>query len=128
MSSKKITRYKLLLDEGLPPKERFSVLNNFYSVKHIYHDIGKGGSKDPVVYKIAEKGKYMVVVFNTKDFKPLIEEKKPSVISLSTGLSNKQIDLKLCSLLKKMKHHEQKGHLISVSNEGVIVKKITKQA
>lgn len=127
MSSKKNTRYKLLLDEGLPPKDRFPTLNNLHTVKHIKHDLKKGGAKDHVVYNIAEKGKYIVVVFNTKDFEPLIYDRRPAVISLSTVLTNKQIDLKLCKLLKNLKPSEKNGHLISVSNEGVNIKKITKQ-
>lgn len=127
MSLKKNTRYKLLLDEGLPPKDRFPKLNNLHTIKHIKHDLKKGGSKDIVIYAIAEKEKYIVVVFNTKDFEPLIYDKKPAVISLSTALTNNQIDLKLCKLLKTLKPSEQNGHLISVSNEGIGIKKITKQ-
>ncbi len=57
-------------------------------------------------YNLAAKGKYLVVVFNTKDFVPLIYRNKPSVISLSTGLMNNQIDLKLCKLLKTIKPSE----------------------
>lgn len=127
MSSSKRTRYNLLLDEGLPPKDRFPTLNNLHTVKHIKHDLKRGGAKDSIVYDVAAKEKYIVIVFNTKDFEPLIDENKPAVISLSTGLSNKQIDLKLCKLLKKIKPSEQNGHLISLSNERVSIKKITRR-
>lgn len=126
MSSNKRTRYNLLLDEGLPPKVRFPDLNNLHTVKHINHDLKKGGVKDLAIYKLAEKEGYIVVVLNTKDFKPLIDANKPTVISISTGLSNRQIDLKLCKLLKDLKPSEQSGHLISISNEGIHIKKITK--
>lgn len=124
MSSKKHTRYKLLLDEGLPPRERFPQLNNLHAIQHIKHDLKKGRSKDPEIYKIAEKEKRMVLVFNTKDFKPLIEPQKPSVIALSTGLTNEQIDLKLCKILKNLKHNQELGHLISITNEGVMTQEI----
>lgn len=124
MSSKKYKRYKLLLDEGLSPKEKFPHLNNLHNVKHIKHDLRRGGAKDPIVYKIAEKEKRLVVVFNTKDFKPLIDDKKPSVISLSTGLSNEQIDLKLCKILKNIKSNQLIEHLISITSEGENLKKI----
>lgn len=127
MSSKKTTRYRLLLDEGLPPKDRFTTLNNLHTVKHIKHDLKMGGSNDLVVYNIAAKGKYIVVVFNTKDFVPLININKPAVISLSTALTNKQIDLKICKILKTLKPSEQNGHLISITNEGEDIKKIIKQ-
>lgn len=124
MRSKKHIRYKLLLDEGLSPKEKFPNLNNLHSLKHIKHDFKKGGAKDPQIYKLAEKENCMVVVFNTKDFKPLIDGNKPTVISLSTGLPNQQIDLKICKVLRGIKRNEQVGHLISITNEGIIVKEI----
>jgi hypothetical protein len=60
---------------------------------------------------------------NTKDFKPFILEDKPSVIALSTGLTNAQIDVKICKVLKKIKPSELRGHLISISNEGEEIKK-----
>lgn len=127
MSSKKTTRLKLLLDEGLPPKDRFPKLNNLHTVKHIKHDLKKGGSKDPIVYKLAEKEKFLVIVFNTKDFEPLIEKDKPTVISLSTSLTDRQIDLKICKVLKNLKPSQKDGHLFSVTNEGINIKKITEQ-
>ena len=125
MSSRKHTRYKLLLDEGLPPKENFPALNNLHSLKHIKHDLKQGGAKDPAIYKIAEEDNYLVVVFNTKDFKPMIEDKKPTVICLSTGITNKQIDQKICGILKKLKPGQKRGHLVSVTNEGVTIKSLS---
>lgn len=83
-----------------------------------------GAAKDKKIYKLAQDDGMLVIVFNTKDFKPLIESEKPSVISISTNLSNKQIDLKLCSILKRIKINEEKGHLISISNEGFSISKI----
>ena len=117
MTSKKHTRHTLLLDEGLPPKESFPKLNNLHTLRHINHDLKKGGSKDKNIYDLARKNKYMVVVFNTKDFKPLITIDKPSVISLSTVLKNKQIDFKICKILKKLKPNQTKGYLITITNE-----------
>ncbi len=123
MTSKKHTRHKLLLDEGLPRKESFPKLNNLHTIRHINHDLKKGGSKDKSIYDLAEKMGYIVVVFNTKDFKPLITKNTPSVISLSTGLTNSQIDVKVCKVLKKLKPSEAKGHLISITNERDSMKK-----
>ena len=123
MSSKKHTRYKLLLDEGLPPKETFPTLNNLHSLKHIKHDLKRGGAKDSEIYKIAEEGNYLVVILNTKDFKPMIENKKPTIICLSSGITNKKIDQKICGILKRLKPGQKRGHIISVSNEGSIIKR-----
>lgn len=124
MSSQKQKRYNLLLDEGLPPKEIFPSLNNYHKVSHIKHDFKMGKAKDPDVYKKAYKEKCLVVVFNTKHFKPLIKIGKPSVISLSTNLSNKQIDLKIYKMLKKLKHNEEVGHLISLTNENSTIERV----
>lgn len=110
------TRYKLLLDEGLPRKESFPQANNYHNLKHIVHDIDKGGVSDKVVYKIANRDERLVVVFNTKDFRNLITSKSVSVISLSTNLNDKQIDLKICKVLKLLKPSQTKGHLIIITN------------
>ncbi len=118
MTSRKHTRHKLVLDEGLPRKESFPKLNNLHTLRHINHDLKKGGSQDQSVYDIEERNEYIVVVFNTKDFKPFIMSDTPSVIALSTGLTAAQIDIKLCKVLKKLKPSQTKGYLISITNEG----------
>ena len=125
MTSKKHTRHKLLLDEGLPRKKSFPKLNNLHTARHINHDLKKGGMKDKDIYILAEETEYIVAVFNTKDFKPFISEAKPSVIAISTGLTNAQIDVKLCKVLKKLNPSERKGHLISITNEGENIKKLS---
>ena len=124
MPSRKHIRYKLLLDEGLPPKEAYFKANNYHNLKHIKHDLKKGGAKDEVVYSIAVKDNRLPIVFNTKDFKPLIRKYSPSVISFSTNLSNKQADLKICKVLKNLKPSQTKGHLISISTNLVTIKPI----
>jgi hypothetical protein len=111
----------LLLDEGLPRKEAYFQTNNYHNIKHIVHDIGRGGAKDKDVYTIANLEKRLVVVFNTKDFKPLIFPKSVSVISLSTNLSDKQVDLKICKMLRLLKPSETKGHMISITNNNIRV-------
>ena len=115
------TRHKLLLDEGLPRKEAYSRANNYHNLRHIVHDIGKGGAKDKDVYAVANKEKRLVVVFNTKDFRPLIFPQSVSVVSLSTNLTDKQVDLKLCKALRYLKPSETKGHLIAITNNNISV-------
>ena len=124
MTSKKHIRHILLLDEGVPPKERFPKLNNLHVVKHINHDFKKGGSKDQNIYQLADKNHFLVVVYNTKDFKPLITPNKPSVISLSTNLTNEQIDREVCKMLKTLKPSQTKGHIITITNENIKITKI----
>lgn len=115
------TRHKLLLDEGLPRKEAYPRANNYHSLRHIVHDVGKGGAKDKDVYAIANKEKRIVVVFNTKDFRPLIFPQSVSVISLSTNLTDRQVDLKLCKSLRYLKPSQTKGHLITITNSNISV-------
>src|SRR3989304_8950294 len=117
------TRHKLLLDEGLPRKEAYPKANNLHNLKHIVHDIDKGGAKDKDVYVIANKEKRLVVVFNTKDFRPLISPESVSVISLSTNLTDKQVDLKICKVLRSLKPSETKGHLITITNNNTSILK-----
>lgn len=117
------TRHKLLLDEGLPRKEAYPRANNYHNLRHIVHDIGKGGAKDKDVYAIANKEKRIVVVFNTKDFRPLIFPESVSVISLSTNLTDRQVDLKLCKALRYLKPSQTKGHLITITNSNISVVK-----
>jgi len=122
MSSKKHTRYRLLLDEGLPKKEKFPNLNNLHTIKHIVHELRKGGAKDSEVYSIANKERNMVVIFNTKDFKGMMNKSTISVISLSSSLTTNQIDTKVCKALKELKPSEIFGRLISITNTAVTKK------
>ena len=117
-------KHRLLLDEGLPKKEAYFQANNYHNLRHIVHDFGKSAAKDKEVYSIANKEKRIVVVFNTKDFKPLITFKSMSVISLSTNLNDRQVDLKLCKILRLLKPSEIVGYLITITNNLI---KVTKQ-
>lgn len=118
-------RCRLLLDEGLPPKEKFPKLNNLHTLRHINHDLKKSGAKDAQIYKLAKSDKYdCVIIFNTKDYLPLVRKNNPTVISLSTNLTIQQIDLKLCKVLKELHRDEVVGFHIIISNEGIIKKKI----
>lgn len=115
------TRHKLLLDEGLPRKETYSQANNYYNLRHIVHDLGKSGAKDKDVYALANKEKRLVVVFNTKDFEPLLSRESMSVISLSTNLNDKQVDLKLCKALRSLKPSQTRGHLVIITNNNTVI-------
>lgn len=120
MSLRKTTRkHKLLLDEGLPPRTNYSNLNNFHNVRHITHDYSFMGNSDDFVYKIAKKEQRMIMVLNTKDFKPLLKTNTPSVISLSTNISNEEADLKIMKALKNLSESQTKGNLISISRSGI---------
>jgi len=122
MPTKHLQKHKLLLDEALPPKQRYLKLNNFHDIKHIEHDLKKGGSSDLDVYKLAIKENRILITFNIKDFKPMLNNKTPSIIALSPNLSNNEADLKICKLLKNIKLNQSTGFLISISRNEVVLK------
>lgn len=120
--ARKLPKYKLILDEGLSLAKSYPTLNNFHNLKHIVHDLKKPEIKDNFLYDLAARTGSILIVFNTKDFKPLIRPDKPSVISLSNNLTNKEADLKICKALRDIANSQTKGCLISISKSGIVVK------
>lgn len=118
MRSKRRKRYKLLLDEGVHLPQSYPKLNNLHNLIHIT-EVGLRGSKDEKVFKYAHQNSLIVVVFNIKDFKKLISHDKPSIIALSTNLTDKQTDLKICKVLKELKPKEIRGCLITITRSGI---------
>lgn len=108
--TKKFRKYKLLLDEGLAPRDRFKILNSRHNLKHIKHDFGKSGISDEKVWKLAIKEGRLVITYNVKDFKKLVKTIKQSgVIGVSTNLPTDQIDKKLTALLSRSKKYDLYG-------------------
>jgi predicted nuclease of predicted toxin-antitoxin system len=108
---------KLLLDEGLSPRTVYAELNRYCDVKHVKHDLHLGGLADGRVYDVANKESRLLVTFNVKDFKSLVKDGNVSVIGISTRLTNKQIDRKLMSTIKRLQPSEFEGVFISITNE-----------
>ncbi|MBI2613787.1 MAG: DUF5615 family PIN-like protein [Candidatus Levybacteria bacterium] len=95
-------RHKLLLDEGLYLKKALPRTNSRHDIKHIKHDLNKGGVSDKKVYSIANKNKRIIVTYNIDDFKKLARESPNSgVIGISQGIPPDQLDKKLSALLSK---------------------------
>lgn len=98
----KFHKHKLLLDEGLYPRNILHRTNNRHNLKHIKHDLNKGGIPDKEVYEIASKEKRIIVTYNVDDFKKLATQSKDTgVIGVTQGLSPDQLDAKLNSLLSR---------------------------
>ena len=68
---KRFYKHKLLLDENMPHRTAFLLLNSQFDVKHIAADLKKGGLDDPSVYQLAVHQKRILVTYNTKHFRPL---------------------------------------------------------
>ncbi len=109
-------KYKLLLDENLPPKTSFPRLNSRHNLRHIVHNFHKSGLKDPEVYTLAVKRNLLIITLNEKDFYSLSgKNSKTGIISISPNCSNEQIDKKLTSLLSKHSPNELYGHFHKIT-------------
>ena len=98
----KFYKHKLLLDEGLYPRKSLKRINGRYNIKHIKHDLKKGGIKDKEIFQIACKQKRIIVTYNIGDFKKLVKQtKETGIIGITQGLTPDQLDTKLNSLLSK---------------------------
>lgn len=100
--SPRFYKHKLLLDEGIYPKKSLRRINSRYNIKHIKHDLNKGGVKDKEVYEIARKQKRIIITYNIDDFKQFAKRSNDTgVIGVTQGLTPEQLDAKLNSLLSK---------------------------
>ena len=100
--SPRFYKHKLLLDEGIYPKKFLKRINHRHSIKHIKHDLNKGGIKDKEVYKIAREQKRIIITYNIKDFRYLAGKSKDTgVIGVTQGFTFDKLDAKLNSLLSK---------------------------
>ena len=123
--AKKFIKYKLLLDEGMPPRNRYPNINRVYDLKHITHDFGLSGISDKKVYEKAVIESRILLVFNTKHFRKLLTKNGPSIIAISQNMNNTDVDLKILKVLKGVdKSKLMCGYLILVSkNEIKFIKK-----
>jgi predicted nuclease of predicted toxin-antitoxin system len=111
-------KHKILLDENFPSRLELPRLNGFFDVKHVRDDLKQGGLPDPDVYQLAIKLERVLVTFNAKDFKQLIERMGGyGVIGVSTHLTKEQIDKKLTSLLMHSTPKALEGNFTSLTGE-----------
>lgn len=95
-------KHKLLLDEGLYQRKSLKRINNRYDIKHIKHDLHKGGIKDKEIYSIACKQNRIIITYNIEDFRRLaLQSNDAGVLGVTQGLTADQLDTKLNSLLSK---------------------------
>ena len=78
--SPRFHKFKLLLDENMPARKKFELLNRLFDVKHLAFDLRKGGIRDEQVYKEAVKMHRLIITFNGKDFKTLAANSKETGI------------------------------------------------
>lgn len=115
---KKFHKYKLLLDENFPTKKYLPLTNNYFDLHHIVADEKQKELPDEKVYLYAKKLKRIIVTFNGKDFKTLVNiSKNTGVIDVSANMLTADIDKKLTALLIKSKPAELYGKLTIITGE-----------
>jgi predicted nuclease of predicted toxin-antitoxin system len=115
---KKFYKFKLLLDENMPPRQRFPRLNSRFDVKHIRDDFSQLGLKDPAVYELAAKRNRLIITFNGTDFQKLAgKSTQTGVIDVSANLRYEQIDTKLTALLTKSNEKSFYGQFTDLTGE-----------
>jgi predicted nuclease of predicted toxin-antitoxin system len=92
-------KHKLLLDEHLPPRQFLSRLNAHFDVKHIKHDLHRGGMDDQPIHELAVEQGRIILTSNVKDFRPLLRENSPGIIGIPETWSTARLDTKLTALL-----------------------------
>ena len=116
--SPKFHKFKLLLDENMPARRQFELLNHLFDVKHIAFDLRKGGLPDEQVYQEAAKMHRLIITFNGKDFKSFAAKTtETGVIFVSQNLPNAHIDTKLTALLLKSTSNALYGKFTVITGE-----------
>lgn len=114
----KFHKFKLLLDENLPPRTYFKRLNHLFNVKHISIDLKQAGLSDEKVYKEAVKLNRLIITFNGDDFKNFAQKsKKTGIIYVSNNLTPDQIDRKLTALLLRSTPNSLYGKFTTLTGE-----------
>jgi hypothetical protein len=94
-------KHKTLLDEQLYRRRMYPLLNERFDVKHIRDDLHLGGLPDPVIYELALKQGRIILTKNVKDFRPLLREDSPGIISIPETWATSRVDSKLTALLMR---------------------------
>jgi len=94
-------RYKLLLDEMLPRREKLPELNRTHDLKHIVHDLGKSGLSDKRILVIAKRQNRIVVTKNVRDFQGLCTEKGVDMVGVTEALLPEELDKKIMAYLRR---------------------------
>lgn len=111
-------KHKLLLDEGLFRRQSLKRINSRYNIKHINHDLHKGGITDKEIYEIAIREERIIITYNINDFKKFVQkDTNTGIIGVTQTLTPDQLDTKLNSLLSKSSEKTFYGRYTPLSND-----------
>lgn len=111
-------KHKLILDENMPHRSDFPILNSKFDVKHIEDDFHKGGLPDPEVYQLAVDQKRILITFNSRHFRSRAGSKDVvGIIGVSANMPFSQVDTKLTALLIRSTLNGLRGKFTPLTGE-----------
>lgn len=105
--SPKQNRFRLLLDEMLPPRSKFPNLNKYHDLKHVVRDFHLEGISDDKVVKFAKKERRILISKNSRHMIDLSHINKISLICITEAMGWEEIDLVVMSTLRSIKSSDQ---------------------
>lgn len=108
-------RYKLLLDEMLPRRSKYPLLNCFHNVRHIVHDHKLAGSSDEEVLKLAAKEGRILITKNIKHFRPIGIDHGVDIIGVTETIPPEELDKAIMAKLKKWAKASMSGRFTSIA-------------
>ncbi|MEU2869730.1 DUF5615 family PIN-like protein [Streptomyces olivoreticuli] len=96
---KQFHKYKLLLDENVPPRSLFPRVNQRFDVQHVSLDLHQGGIDDIAVYRLATKEQRIIISQNWRHFLKLVGTDDDVGVIAVTGNDWVRMDGQLASLL-----------------------------
>lgn len=108
-------RFKPLLDEMLPRREKYPLANNFHNLRHIVHDYKKAGISDVKILKIASKDQRILLTKNIRDFKYKGKLYGVDVIGVTENIPPGELDKTLMVKLKRWGKSKMSGRFTKIT-------------
>ncbi len=110
-------RFKLLLDEMFPRRDKYPQLNNYHNIRHITHDLKEKGSSDEEVVKLAKKLGRIVITKNIKHLRELGEKHSVDILGISETIPPEKMDKQIMAILRKRKYIKLKGRFTKITSQ-----------
>lgn len=105
--SPKQNRFRLLLDEMLPPRSKFPSLNKYHDLKHVVRDFHLEGFSDDKVVKFAKGERRILISKNSRHMIDLCNVNRVRLICITETMDREEIDSVVMSALRNMKSLDQ---------------------
>lgn len=105
--SPKQNRFRLLLDEMLPPRSKFPSLNKYHDLKHVVRDFHLEGISDDRVVRFAKKERRILISKNSRHMIDLCNVSKVRLICITETMDREEIDSVAMSVLRNIKSSDK---------------------